>query len=554
MYEEGDAAIPYVSPDDTLEAIARLTPAEAKLALAERVVPIGWTPGTTVFAADDLKALLRAREWGLDVRALISPGALLPALHRGLGRLLVRSSISGLARRFPEFSAQQPLTARQAGWAFVSMMLAADVYLLAPGLAWFLAGFACSLLFLAVIALRLLSFRPSSAGSPPQPAPVDDADLPVYTVLVPLYRETSVAHGLVEALNALDYPPDKLDIKIILEADDRPMRRLIGRMDLPSQYEVIVVPASRPRTKPKALNFALHFARGELVAVFDAEDIPHPAQLRLAAACFAAAPQNVACFQAALGFFNGHENWLTRQFALEYAVQFTMIFPMLAAWRMPLPLGGTSNHFRINLLRQVGGWDAHNVTEDADLGLRLARCGFRVGTLPSYTAEEASCDIGNWMRQRTRWLKGWMQTWLVHMRDPVRLWSEVGATAFVVIQALTIGVVLAALCHPAFLIWTIASFIPSLVASDGLSLFELGVATLFLTVCFAGYAVAFCCAIRGGRKIDGRLWLFSALTMPIYWLLISLAAWRALGEFIVSPFAWNKTRHGVTRCPRVSQG
>ena len=328
------------------------------------------------------------------------------------------------------------------------------------------------------------------------------------------------------------------------------MRRLIGSIVLPWHYEVIVVPACRPRTKPKALNYALHFARGSLVTVFDAEDVPRRDQLRLAASRFDGAPWNLVCLQAALGFYNRGENWLTRQFALEYAMQFTMVFPLLSALRMPLPLGGTSNHFRVAALRAVGGWDPHNVTEDADLGLRLSRFGLRAAMLPTCTAEEASCDFGNWLRQRARWLKGWLQTWLVHMRDPLRLWSDAGPLGSLVIQAMTAGIILSALLHPFFVLWMGVSVLPRLFSGYALSVLEIGAAASYLSVFSLGYGISFCCAVKAGYHIDGKLWLGSALTMPFYWMIVSLAAWLAVWEFIFTPFRWNKTRHGVSRHAR----
>jgi cellulose synthase/poly-beta-1,6-N-acetylglucosamine synthase-like glycosyltransferase len=102
-------------------------------------------------------------------------------------------------------------------------------------------------------------------------------------------------------------------------------------------------------------------------------------------------------------------SWLARYFTAEYAGQFDVVLPKLAALGLPLPLGGSSNHFRTVTLREVGGWDPHNVTEDADLGMRLARFGYRSGVVASSTYEEAPADIGRWLGQRTRWFKGWMR-------------------------------------------------------------------------------------------------------------------------------------------------
>ena len=206
-----------------------------------------------------------------------------------------------------------------------------------------------------------------------------------------------------------DYPRGKLDIKLVIEHDDRATRLAIVALDLPAIYEIVVAPIGWPRTKPRALNIALPLVRGELLVIFDAEDAPAPGQLREAAERFLRAPRELACLQARLAIDNIEDSWLTRLFAIEYAVLFDVLNPGLAGLGLPLPLGGSSNHFRTEVLREVCGWDAWNVTEDADLGLRLARFGYGVGILPSSTQEEAPAFIDAWLRQRRRWSKGWMR-------------------------------------------------------------------------------------------------------------------------------------------------
>ena len=218
---------------------------------------------------------------------------------------------------------------------------------------------------------------------------------------------------------------------------------------------------------------------------------------------------------------------LTRQFAIEYATLFGLLLPALASYRLPLPLGGTSNHFRTHILRRVGAWDPFNVTEDADLGLRLARLGYATATLDASTYEEASIGLRNWLRQRSRWLKGFMQTWLVHMRSPWRLLEEVGAAGFWASQAYTAGLVASALFHPFCLgltVWLIATG-RALTADAGV--FATIVAGINLAVLVAGYAVTILAGRKAIRRKGVAGWYFTLATMPIYWLLISLAAWAA---------------------------
>jgi glycosyltransferase involved in cell wall biosynthesis len=262
------------------------------------------------------------------------------------------------------------------------------------------------LLFSATIFLRIACAIAAGASRPSPP--LADADLPVYTVIVAMYREGAVIPKLVAALNAFDYPKAKLDIKLVIEAGDDETLGAIMAQRLPPRFDVVIAPPGKPRTKPRALNVALDVARGELVCVYDAEDEPAPDQLRRAAARFAEDP-GLDALQGRLTIANWRDCWLSFMFAVEYAALFELVNPGLSALDLPVALGGTTNHIRTATLRRVGGWDAWNVTEDADLGLRLARFGARVGALDSETAEEAPNELANWFRQRSRWQKGWMR-------------------------------------------------------------------------------------------------------------------------------------------------
>jgi cellulose synthase/poly-beta-1,6-N-acetylglucosamine synthase-like glycosyltransferase len=233
--------------------------------------------------------------------------------------------------------------------------------------------------------------------------------LPVYTLVIALYREAAVAKRLIEALQKLTYPREKLDVKLVLEPDDHETQSALAEMKLHAPFEIIIAPNVGPRTKPKALNAALPYARGSYIAVYDAEDCPEPDQLRLALEAFAADDARLACVQARLTIDNTSDSWLTRLFTAEYAGLFDVFLPGLAAWRLPLPLGGSSNHFRTAVLRKIGAWDPYNLTEDADLGMRLARLGYRTAVIQSTTYEEAPAHLRSWLHQRTRWFKGWVR-------------------------------------------------------------------------------------------------------------------------------------------------
>ncbi len=325
------------------------------------------------------------------------------------------------------------------------------------------------------------------------------------------------------------------------EADDAATLAAIRALNLPPPYEIIVAPPGQPRTKPRALNIALPAVRGEFLVVYDAEDVPDPDQLRLAAARFAADP-GLDCLQARLTVENSGAAWLSHMFALEYAALFDLINPGLAALDLPIALGGTSNHFRARTLRKVGGWDAWNVTEDADLGIRLARSGARVGALRSDTKEEAPTRFSVWFRQRVRWQKGWMQTLIVHSRRPARVVRELGATRAAAAMAMIDGAVFGGLFGPVLTAeallrascGALASASPWRVAGD------VAIYTLMVT----GLLTIVAPAVVAGRR-RGLAHGFVLASLPLYYLLISAASWAALLDLAVRPFYWAKTEHGT---------
>ncbi len=381
------------------------------------------------------------------------------------------------------------------------------------------------------------------AGNAPRQA---DVSLPVYTVIVPLFRETRILAQLVRNLDALDYPASKLDIKIMLEACDLDMIGAVSRLDLPARYEVILVPEGHPRTKPRALNMGLDFARGDYVVVYDAEDRPDPGQLRAAVRRFDAHPAEVACLQARLSIDHADETWLTRMFAIEYAGLFHVVKPGLAALALPIPLGGTSNHFRAAALRRVGGWDAWNVTEDIDLGYRLARFGLKVLSLDSATFEEAPLTLARWMPQRSRWLKGWMVTLMVLGREPRRSIHDLGWRNGASVAVSLLGTVASGLLGPPLLLWTVAEGFRGLLFRPETPLWWLFVAASAAMLVGGLLAAVVPCWLGLKRlgRLDLAVWI---VTLPVYLLLMSAASWRALFEVWRHPYAWNKTEHGLAR-------
>jgi cellulose synthase/poly-beta-1,6-N-acetylglucosamine synthase-like glycosyltransferase len=377
----------------------------------------------------------------------------------------------------------------------------------------------------------------------------DERDLPVYTVIVPLFREARVLPRLLEALGNIDYPRPKLDIKLVVEAEDEEMTSALHTTELPAWIDVIVAPPGEPRTKPRALNVALPLARGEFVTVYDAEDVPHPGQLRLAVETFARSPVDVACLQARLVIDNTDDSLLTKLFTIEYAALFDVANPALVRFDLPLPLGGTSNHLRRSVLQGLGGWDAWNVTEDADLGLRLAIAGYRIADLPSATLEEAPRRLGAWIRQRRRWMKGFLQVSVTHSRHPLRTFRRLGAARFFGAAAMSFGTVGSALGFPLFIAVAIHDFALGgyLAAASPSEICRASVGSTLFVTGFLAMTLPPLEALR--RRRLGRLMPYAWL-MPFYYLLVSWAAWRGLFDLILDPHRWHKTDHGLALTSR----
>lgn len=441
------------------------------------------------------------------------------------------------ARRGP--TAATRWRAAAAGAAFAGGLLLWPA--LVAALLWMLLTIAFSVATVVRLFTAAASFEPEPVAAEPP-----DRELPDYTVVIALYREAGVAPDLVRALEALDYPRARLDVKFVVEADDSETFAALAAAIPGVEYEIVVAPPGAPRTKPRALNVALPFARGELLTIYDAEDRPEPDQLRRAAARFARAGPDLGCVQARLAIDNHADTWLAGLFALDYAALFETINPGLAALRLPMLLGGTSNHFRTGMLRAVGGWDAWNVTEDADLGLRLARCGYSVETFASRTWEEAPITLRALLDQRVRWIKGWMQTAFVHMRDIGALWRNLRPLAFFVTLATFVSGVASPVLWPWFTILLVRDAVSGALFAPANGL-DLIVDTFACWLAVAGpVAMVWPVWLGMRRQKLTALWPLLFL-LPVWHALIGLAALRAIGDLWRDPFRWAKTEHGKAR-------
>lgn len=479
-------------------------------------------------APEDIRAaLLRIRGRALALAAeRHAPGW---ASCRGFARLPRAVTVVAALQGLLALTLLAPLAvfAALAAWAVLTMLATTGLKLAA----------------LAAVMGTRRRHSPSASAAAPELAALRP-HRPEVSVIVPLYRETAIAERLIRRLARLSYPKDRLEVLLAVEADDRLTRETLAGLDLPHWIRPVTVPGGTLKTKPRALNFVLDFCRGEIVGVWDAEDAPAPDQIEAVVDRFRTAPAEVACLQGVLDFYNRRRNWLSRCFAIEYAAWFRVVLPGLARLGLVLPLGGTTIFLRRQALEEVGRWDAHNVTEDADLGVRLARFGYRTELIDTVTEEEANSWAWPWVRQRSRWLKGYAMTWAVHMRAPRRLWAELGPRRFLGFQVLFLGTLSQFALAP--VIWSFWLMIFGLPHPMG-AVLPHGA----LQVMWGGFILAEAVNVGTGMlavALAGRQHRFLIPWVPtlhLYYPLAALAVLKGLAEVLYKPFFWDKTEHGA---------
>jgi len=399
------------------------------------------------------------------------------------------------------------------------------------------------ILFNAFLIYRGFQSNPEIKITHSEITSISKKEWPRYTILCPLYKEAKILPQFIKALSHLDYEESKLQVLLLLEENDKETIKVAKKLKKPGFVEILIVPASLPQTKPKACNFGLKHATGEYVVIYDAEDIPEPEQLKKAYLAFKRSDKSVVCIQCKLDFYNPHQNILTKIFTGEYALWFNLVLPGLQSIKSPIPLGGTSNHFKTKQLRSFGAWDAFNVTEDADLGMRIARKGYHTAILDSTTMEEANSQFKNWFGQRRRWLKGYMQTYLVHTRDSKAFKRPVHSAAFKLVIG---GKVFSALISPIFWMITISYFIfRSSFGSFIQGFYPLPVLYIACVAILFGNFLYLYYYMLGCAKRNRYDLIRYAYLVPVYWLMMSAAAWSAVYEIIVNPHYWSKTTHGL---------
>jgi glycosyltransferase XagB len=463
--------------------------------------------------------------------------------------LRLHASISGFADRVPLMSARS-LVSRGQRNIFIGVAIAVVIGLVLDfGLTiTVIIGF-FTLLYVIGVLYRSYLFTRSSKGhainivTDEEALTVPESELPFYTILLPVYNESSVIIKLIENLALMDYPASRLEVLLLVEEDDVDTLGALYAVDPSPQFKLVVIPPAEPRTKPKALNFGLSLARGDIVAVYDAEDMPDVLQLRRAVVALSRYGPEVGCLQAQLSYRNATQNIITKWFTVEYAMWFAFFLPGLVTLDAPIPLGGTSNHFRRSALRELGGWDPYNVTEDCDLGVRMFREHYQIKVLQSTTLEEANSDFVNWVKQRSRWYKGYLQTFLIHLRAPQQLRRDVGLKGVGHLCAFVGGTPILAMVNPIFWVMTLLWFtahpsflkeiFPAPVYYVGLLLWSFGNFLLwYLTVVTARHT-----------RPEGLV--LAAMLIPIYWVMMSIGAVKAMWQLAVTPSFWEKTAHGL---------
>jgi cellulose synthase/poly-beta-1,6-N-acetylglucosamine synthase-like glycosyltransferase len=468
-------------------------------------------------------------------------------------QLRLEASTSGLADRVPLVSARSLFSKGQRNFiiALSLVVVVGAVFSVRITCTVILAFFTLTYLMAVVyrVFLFLRSMRSDSVEvvSDEEALSVPERDLPFYTVMVAAYRESAVIGKLIEHVSAFDYPVDRLEVLLLIEEDDEETLETLRQIDAGPQFTLVVVPPGDPRTKPKALNYGLTLARGDIVAVFDVEDTPDILQLRRSAVALRRFGPEVACLQAKLSYGNADQNFITRSFTIEYTMWFSFFLPGLVSLNAPIPLGGTSNHFRRTALRALGGWDPYNVTEDCDLGVRMFREGYRTKVLESITLEEANSDFVNWVKQRSRWYKGYLQTFLIHLRSPVEVTREMTGKGVFHLSAFVGATPILAVLNPLFWALTVLWFVAHPVFL--LEIFPAPVYYVGLFLWSFGNFLLWYLTVLTARRTSSHGLIVAAMLVPLYWIMMSIAAVKAGFQLVVTPSFWEKTVHGLTTNP-----
>ncbi|WP_376874397.1 glycosyltransferase [Albirhodobacter sp. R86504] len=516
----------------------------AEACLARSMVPWTRIGGTTVIATARPEEYRAMRD---DLPPELGPYAMVLAAERDIHESLLARRQTSLIRK-AETRVKPSESCRTRDEKRLSRIMIGIVAVIILGLAYTPVGMlgalvAWMLLSMVVCtALKVAAFITNATHPDAVDTEANLIRLPIVSIMVPLFKERDIASKLLVRLSRLNYPRELLDIMIVVEQSDEVTIQTIEQTTLPRWIRVVKVPNGPIKTKPRALNYALNFCRGSLIGVYDAEDAPDPDQIHTVVRRFSQRGPDLACVQGILDYYNPRTNWLARCFTIEYASWFRAMLPGVAKMGLVVPLGGTTLFFRREAIERLGGWDAHNVTEDADLGVRLARYGYRTALVQTVTHEEANCRALPWVKQRSRWLKGYAITWGVHMRDPVALWRDLGAWRWFGFQIQFFGTLSQYLLIPLlWSFWLIPFGIWHPVSAYLPKLWVIAMGSSFVLVEIVNLCVSLW-AVRAPQHRHLMPWTF---TLNLYFPLGALAGWKAIYEAIVAPYYWDKTTHGI---------
>lgn len=411
-------------------------------------------------------------------------------------------------------------------------------------------AFGISVLYLFLITFKFVAMSRSlpveqDTLSPEDLASVTDEELPVMSVLIPLYKEKEVIPQIFKYLSDFDYPQEKLDIIFILESTDTETAQAFLDMHPPSHFKALLSPDVQPKTKPKAMNVAFSAAKGDILVIFDAEVLPERDQLKRAYLTFKLHPE-AGYLHSRMDVYNADENWITRLYTGEFCYFYHYYLPGLVASNFPLPISGHSTYFRREVIEKVGAWDAYNVAEDCDIGIRIYRKGFGSGRmLDTHTWEQSTTTIPTWVRQRTRWIQGFIQTSIVQLRYPLLLKRELKTWRnFVVFLILVPGNVILNILNifqwMMFALWhtTHAPFLQ--VAYSGFTLYLATICFVVGNFFFTFYSMY---ALYKRKHYSTVPW---AMLMFAYWIMLGIATIRATIHLFLHPYKWDKTAHFIS--------
>jgi cellulose synthase/poly-beta-1,6-N-acetylglucosamine synthase-like glycosyltransferase len=364
-------------------------------------------------------------------------------------------------------------------------------------------------------------------------------DLPKYAIFLPCRNEKiGVIKKLIENIDNINYPKDKLDVMLLIDQDDDYLEEALN-LELPNHFRIISASVGFPFTKPKVTNLGLALTDAKYGVIYDSEDRPDRNQLMDVVSEFNQ-DSDLVCVQCRLHYTNKKNNLLTRFFNLEYLNWFGLTIHGLSKAQLSdypvIPLGGTSNHYDLEVLKSMGGHDAYNITEDAALGVHFALENKKIKTINSVTEELAVDELWTWIKQRTRWNLGHLITYVVFSRNFNENFKKLGAVRYLNLVLVLLGNFIVPFITPLLFTIFILDFF-------GYGAGETFIKNLPYITLIGNYLLIVISHALASIMLQRGKNLILCLLQPFYYLLHSVASWRALYKFFTAPTVWEKTNH-----------